>query len=148
MVYHQKDSVMKKSILLIVSLASLVVSSLAASAVKAESNAVFESRCANCHGATANGVPMIKEKSGVKPESANAVGISSEEKTDIYGPPLNNLSKEELVTKLKDLRNQDFDAKSYHSVMQKNLKKIEKREGKISDEDMAEYISTTFGSAK
>jgi hypothetical protein len=31
--------------------------------------------------------------------------------------------------------------------MQKNLKHIEDRQGKIADEKMAEYISTTFGTA-
>jgi len=57
------------------------------------------------------------------------------------------MSKEDLFDKLKDLRSKDFDSKSYHSVMQKNLKKIEEREGKISDEKMADYIYTTFGSS-
>ncbi|MDD2790419.1 MAG: hypothetical protein PHU40_07115 [Sulfurimonas sp.] len=138
---------MKKSTLLVIGLASLVVSNLQASTAKKDIGAIFESRCANCHGATADGVPKIKEKAGVVSEKASATGVSSQEKANIYGPPLNNLSKEELVSQLLNLRNQDFDANSPHSVMRKNLEKIEKREGKVSDEEMAEYISTTFGPA-
>lgn len=105
----------------------------------------YKHRCANCHGVKANGVPKLKEQPGVSPEQAAAGGTSSQEKGNIYGPPLNTMSKEDLLIKLKDLRNKDFDSKSYHSVMQKNLKKIEEREGKIADEKMAEYISATFG---
>ena len=71
---------------------------------------------------------------------------ASQEKSNIYGPPLNTYSKDELYHKLMDLRSKDFDSNSYHSVMRKNLKVIEEREGKISDEKMAEYIFTTFGS--
>ncbi len=71
--------------------------------------------------------------------------MASQEKTNIYGPALNKLSKEEIVAKLMDLRNKGFDTKSYHSVMKNNLKTIEAREGKISDEKMAEYIYSTFG---
>jgi cytochrome c553 len=107
---------------------------------------IYKNRCANCHGVKANGVPKLKEQSGITAEQAAALGVASQNKGDIYGPPLNTMSKEDLVGKLKDLRNKDFDSKSYHSVMQKNLKHTEEREGKITDEKMAEYIYTTFGS--
>ena len=106
---------------------------------------IYKARCANCHGVKANGVPKLKEQSETNAEEAAAKGISSQEMANIYGPPLSNMSKDDLINKLKDLRNKDFDSKSSHSVMQKNLKHIEEREGKVSDEKMAEYIYTTFG---
>ena len=55
------------------------------------------------------------------------------------------LTEEDLVRKLGDIRNKNFDGKSYHAVMQRNMKKVEEREGKITDEKMAKYIYTTFG---
>ncbi len=108
---------------------------------------IYKNRCANCHGLKANGVPKLKEQSGTTAKEASAQGISSQEKENIYGPPLTTMSQEDLLLKLKDLRNKDFDSKSAHSVMQKNLKHVEEREGKISDEKMADYIYTTFGSS-
>lgn len=109
---------------------------------------IYKERCSNCHGITANGVPKLSEQPGMNAEQANAGGTASQEKGNIYGPPLNVYSKEDLVQKLTDLRNKDFDTSSYHSVMKKNLKKIEEREGKISDEKMAEYIVKNFGTSK
>lgn len=136
---------MKTRGLLMMGLASLMMSSMCA-AKSIESPAMtYKHRCANCHGVKADGVPKLKEQPGITVEQAAALGTASQEKGDIYGPPLNTMNKEDLVKKLKDLRNKDFDSKSYHSVMQKNLKKIEEREGKLSDEKMAEYISSTFG---
>lgn len=139
---------MKTRELLMVGLASLMMSSYCSAKVLETPSMIYKNRCANCHGIKANGVPKLKEQPGLTAEQAAALGVASQEKGDIYGPPLNTLSQDELVQKLKDLRNKDFDSKSYHSVMQKNLKKVEEREGKISDDKMAGYIFTTFGSGK
>ncbi len=136
---------MKTRGLLLFGLASLVMSSFCAASTTEEMAEIYKARCANCHGVNADGVPKIKEKAGVKAEDAASHGMASQEKGNIYGPPLAVLSQEELVQKLMDLKNKDFDSKSYHSVMQKNLEKIESREGEISDEKMAEYIYNTFG---
>lgn len=130
---------------LMIGLTTLAVSNLPAAVTAEEMGEIFTNRCANCHGAAAEGVPLIKEPHGVKPAEADASGMASEEKTDIYGPPLNGLSKEEIVAKLIDLRSKGFESESYHSVMRQNLKHIEAREGDISDEMMAEYIYDTFG---
>jgi len=137
---------MKTRDLVVVGLASLLMSSFCNAKTIETPSMIYKHRCANCHGIKANGVPKLKEQSGTSVEEAAATGAASQEKNNIYGPPLNTLSEEELVAKLKDLRNKDFDSKSAHSVMQKNLKKVEEREGKFSDEKMANYIFTTFGS--
>lgn len=136
---------MKTRGLLVIGLASLLISSFCSAKTTVNVSDVYKTRCANCHGVKANGVPKLKEQSGTTAEEAAAKGMASQEKVNIYGPPLNTMSKEDLVSKLKDLRNKDFDSKSAHSVMQKNLKQVEAREGKISDEKMADYISATFG---
>jgi len=131
--------------LLMIGLASLMVSSFCAAKTTERVSDIYKNRCANCHGIKANGVPKLKEQPGVSAEQAAAEGAASQEKGNIYGPPLNMMSRDDLLQKLKDLRSKDFDSKSYHSIMRKNLKHIEEREGKISDEKMADYISTTFG---
>lgn len=131
-----------------IGLASLAVTSFCSASSSQEMGKIYEKRCANCHGITANGVPKIKEQPGVTPEEANTRGMASQEKMNIYGPPLNHLSEKELVAKLINLRGKDLTAVSPHSVMEDNLKKVEAREGKIDDEDMAEYIHETFGSKK
>jgi cytochrome c553 len=136
---------MRISKLFIATLVSMLVSTLFGAQTVSDMGSIYTDRCANCHGVTANGVPKIKEAPGVKAEEADASGVASQEKTNIYGPALNKLSKEEIVAKLMDLRSKGFDTKSYHSVMKSNLKTIEAREGKISDEKMAEYIYSTFG---
>ncbi|MBA3025044.1 MAG: hypothetical protein FP820_01400 [Sulfurimonas sp.] len=136
---------MKKNGFLMISLASLILPNVCVAQTTAEVGDVYSNRCANCHGVKAGGVPKLTEKPGVSVQVADGQGMASEEKTNIYGPPLNNLSKEALAAKLLDLRNKGFDSSSYHSVMVQNLKTIEKREGKISDEKMAEYISNSFG---
>ncbi|MDX1295586.1 MAG: hypothetical protein R3302_04930, partial [Sulfurimonadaceae bacterium] len=82
---------------------------------------------------------------GVSASTADAQGMASEEQVNIHGPALKYFSQEELHQKMIDLRDKGFDAQSYHSVMRQNLKTIEAREGMISDEKMAEYITTTFG---
>jgi len=138
---------MKTRGLLIIGLTSLLMSNVYAAKTTQTMGDIYKARCANCHGVKANGVPKLKEQPGVTAEEAAAKGMASQEKGNIYGPPLSTMSKEDLFDKLKDLRSKDFDSKSYHSVMQKNLKKIEEREGKISDEKMADYIYTTFGSS-
>jgi hypothetical protein len=136
---------MKTRGLFVIGLASLLMSSFCSAKTLDTPSMIYKNRCANCHGLKANGVPKLKEQPGTSVSEAAAQGMASQEKADIYGPPLTTLSKEELVAKLKDLRNKDFDSKSSHSVMQKNLKKVEEREGKFSDEKMADYIVTTFG---
>jgi len=138
---------MKTRGLLVIGLTSLLMSNVYAAKTTQTMGDIYKARCANCHGVKANGVPKLKEQSGVTVEEAAAQGNASQEKGNIYGPPLSTMSREDLLDKLKDLRSKDFDSKSYHSVMQKNLKKIEEREGKISDDKMADYIYTTFGSS-
>lgn len=137
---------MKTRDLVVIGLASLVMSSFCSAKTLDTPSMIYKNRCANCHGIKANGVPKLKEQPGTSAEEAAAQGMSSQEKNDIYGPPLNTLTQEELLSKLKDLRNKDFDSKSAHSIMQKNLKKVEEREGKFSDEKMAAYIYKAFGS--
>lgn len=136
---------MKMGKFIVLGLVSLVATQTGMAKMVDNSAGVYKNRCANCHGVTANGVPKLKEQSGTSAEQAAASGMSSQERDNIYGPPLNVYTKEELVQKLADLRNKDFDSGSFHSVMRKNLKHIEEREGKLSDEKMAEYIAKTFG---
>lgn len=138
---------MKMGKFLMVALASLAAAGMCDAASMSDMGKIYKSRCANCHGVKADGVPKLKEREGVNPETANASGMASQKKLDIYGPPLKSLGRQELVSKLKDLRNKDFDSMSAskHSVMRDNLKKVEERDGKINDEKMAEYISKTFG---
>lgn len=136
---------MKTRGLLIIGLTSLLMSNFCAAKTTEKIGDIYTARCANCHGVKADGVPKLKEQAGTSVEEAVAHGMASQEKGNIYGPPLNAMSKEDIMDKLKDLRSKDFESKSYHSVMQKNLKHIEEREGKIGDEKMAEYIYTTFG---
>jgi cytochrome c553 len=136
---------MKKSRILMIGLVSMAVSSLALAQTVEDMGKIYKNRCANCHGATANGVPKIEEMPGVKPSEADASGVASQEKTNIYGPPLNTLSQEELLKKLMDFRSKGFESDTYHSVMRYNLKTIEAREGKVYDEKMAEFIYTTYG---
>ncbi len=132
--------------LLMIGLASLLMSNVYGAKTVNKMDKIYKERCANCHGIKANGVPKLHEQAGTTVEEAAAKGTASQEKNNIYGPPLNVYTKDELYHKLMDLRNKDFDSGTYHSVMRKNLKVIEDREGKISDEKMAEYIVTTFGS--
>jgi hypothetical protein len=137
---------MKKNGFLMIGLVSLVLPNICMAQGTSKVADIYAERCANCHGVKAEGVPKLKEKPGVSVTVADGQGMASEEKINIFGPPLNHLSKETLAAKLLDLRNKGFESASYHSVMVQNLKTIEKREGKISDDKMAEYISNTFGS--
>lgn len=139
---------MKTHGLAIIGLVSLAMSGLLYGQSEGKCASVYQNRCANCHGTAANGVPKLKEQHGMTAHEAATQGTSSQEKGNIYGPPLNVYSKEELLSKLIGLRNKDFDNSTYHSEMRKNLQMIEAREGKISDERMADYIHRTFGSPK
>jgi hypothetical protein len=136
---------MKTRGLLMIGLASLLMSNVYGAKTTSGMGDIYKARCANCHGIKANGVPKLKEQSEMSAEEATAQGATSQEKNNIYGPPLNIYTKDDIYRKLMDLRSKDFDTNSYHSIMRKNLKTIEDREGKISDEKMAEYIFTTFG---
>lgn len=136
---------MKTRGLLMIGLASLLMTNVYGAKPANKMGNIYKERCANCHGIKANGVPKLKEQSGTTAEEATAQGAASQEKSNIYGPPLNVYTQDEVYRKLMDLRSKDFDSNSYHSVMRKNLKVIEEREGKISDEKMAEYIFMTFG---
>ena len=136
---------MKKNRFAMACIVSALGSVLCASPATPNMADVYKKRCANCHGVKAEGVPKIEKREQMAVEKMPGAGVISDKDVNIYGSPLNHLSQEELFEKLQDLRNEDYDAKSPHSVMRKNLKKIEKREGKVSDEKMAEYIYTTFG---
>lgn len=136
---------MKTRGLMVAALASVLLSSFCSAKTMEKTGDIYKTRCANCHGVKADGVPKLKEQAGMSAAAAAAAGTSSQEKNNIYGPPLNTFSQDELMRKLMDLRNKDYDSESYHSIMQMNLRHIEAREGKIADEKMAEYIYTTFG---
>ncbi len=123
----------------------LALSTFAMAQTPAEMGEVYQSRCAKCHGVKADGVSMMKEMPGVKPEKAEMLGVSSQQQPNVHGPALDHLGKEELHRKLIDFRAKGFDVDSYHSVMRDNLKTIEAREGDIDDAAMASYIYNTFG---
>jgi hypothetical protein len=106
---------------------------------------LYRDRCANCHGDKANGVPKLKVTKDIPVEDMAGAGVASGKENKVFGSPLNHLTKEELVTKLINLRAEDHEASVATATMRENLKKIEKRYGKILDEKMAEYIYETFG---
>lgn len=124
---------------------SVVGSSMWAATPVTSTAQMYKTRCANCHGDKADGVSKVgKRDQGTVSKMAGS-GVVSAKNENYYGSPLNHLSGDELFEKLQDLRKQDFDAKSPHSAMRENLKVIEKRNGKVSDRDMATYIYETFG---
>ena len=125
--------------------ASLAAAAFCAASSSADMGDIYKNRCANCHGIQANGVPKLSERSGVTPAEANTEGIASQQKLNIYGPPLNTLSKSELAAKIRDFKSRHFDSESFDSEMRTNMKKIEAREGEIDAEKMAEYIVKSFG---
>lgn len=143
-----KESKMEKRTYVKVALVSLLVAGYCHAKDLEVASMIYKNHCANCHGLKANGVPKLKDQSGLSAKEAAKHGTASQEKADIYGPPLNHMSKDEMIAKLVDLRNKDFDSKSHNSVMKKNITKIEEREGKITDEKMANYITQTFGKSK
>lgn len=102
-------------------LAAGMVSGLNAASIK--SGNVYTKNCALCHGARGQGNPNVPD-----------------------APALNRLSKEELVTKLSDIKGQGFD--NAHERMEKNVKIIELRGMKYDAHDMAEYIYSRFNKDK
>ena len=136
---------MKTGKFLTIGLASLAAAAFCAASSTAEMGDIYKTRCANCHGVKANGVPKLSERHGVSPSEANSEGIASQAKMNIYGPPLNTLSQSELATKIRDFKSGHFDSESLDSEMRQNMKKIEAREGEVNPEKMAEYIAKTFG---
>lgn len=102
-------------------LAAGMLSAVNADAIK--SGTIYTKNCALCHGARAQGNPNIPE-----------------------APALNRLSKEEIVTKLSDIKGQGFD--NAHAQMEKNAKIIELRGMKYDVHDMADYIYTRFNKEK
>jgi len=139
---------MKTGNFLLVGLMAVMLPNFSAASSTENMGDIFKNGCANCHGIKANGVPKMEERQGVTPDEANSNGMASQEKLNIYGPPLNHLSKEALMKKMAELRGKDMLSNTHHVDMMKNLKKIEAREGKVIDEEMAEYIYKTFGSGK
>lgn len=109
-----------KNILTLILTAGMVASLNAASI---KSGTVYTKNCALCHGARAEGNPTVPD-----------------------APALNRLSKEELVTKLSDIKGQGFD--NAHERMEKNVRIIELRGMKYDSHDMAEYIYTRFNKDK
>lgn len=136
---------MKTRNLLAIGLVSLLMGSYCGAKDWESPSMIYKNNCANCHGERADGVPKLKGQPGITAKQAAALGVASQGKADICGVALNAFGEEELVYKLRDIRNKDFDGKSYHAVMNRNMKKIEEREGRITDKKMAKYIFTTFG---
>ena len=136
---------MKTGRFLTIGLASLAAAAFCAASSTADMGEIYKNRCANCHGIKANGVPKLSERHGVSPDEANSEGIASQKKMNIYGPPLNTLSKNELTSKIRDFKSGHFDSDSLGSEMRENMKKIEAREGSVDPEKMAEYIAKHFG---
>lgn len=110
---------MKHTLALII-MGGLVVN-LNAGSIK--SGTVYTKHCALCHGARAEGNPKVPD-----------------------APALNHLSKEELATKLSDIKGDGFD--NAHERMEKNNKIIELRGMKYDSRDMAEYIYSRFNKEK
>jgi len=125
--------------------ASVVGSSFLTASPNLSMADIYKTRCANCHGDEANGVSKIKAKELGSLKDAAGKGVSLDKSENYFGSPLNTLSQEELLTKLQDLRKHESEADAPHSIMRKNLTEIEKRDGEVSDHDMAEYIYETFG---
>ncbi|MCH9813419.1 MAG: hypothetical protein K0U47_05685 [Epsilonproteobacteria bacterium] len=139
---------MRKTKFLMICAVTVIVPTLWASGGTKDVADVYEKRCANCHGVKADGVPKATPRKQMEVKHMHGAGIVSDQDVNMYGSPLKHLTQEELVEKLRDFRNQSFDANSPESVMRDNLKKIEERDGKISDTQMAAYIVNTFGIAK
>lgn len=136
---------MKTRKLLVIGLASLLMSSFCSAKDWESPSMIYKNNCASCHGEKADGVKKLKGQSGITTQQRAALDVASKGQAYVCGVPLNTLTQEELVRKLKDIRSKNFDGKSYHAVMNRNMKKIEEREGKVTDEKMANYIYTTFG---
>lgn len=98
-----------------------MVTGAGADAIK--SGTVYTKNCAICHGARGQGNPNVPD-----------------------APALNTLTKEELATKLSDIKGQGFD--NAHERMVKNAKIIELRGMKYDSNDMADYIYNRFNKDK
>lgn len=98
-----------------------MVSGLNAGAMK--SDAVYAKMCSLCHGKQGQGNPNVPD-----------------------APALNSQSKEDLVTKLSDIKGKDFD--NAHAKMENNQKIIEMRGMKYNVHEMAEYIHKNFNKEK
>lgn len=136
---------MKRRNLLAIGLVSLLMGGYCGAKDLETPSMIYKNNCANCHGVKADGVKKLKGQSGIATKQRAALDVASHGQAYVCGVPLDTLSEEELVRKLQDIRNKNFDGKSYHAVMNRNMKKIEEREGKVTDEKMAKYIFTTFG---
>jgi cytochrome c553 len=136
---------MKTRSLLVIGLVSMLMLSYSSAKDLEAPSMIYKNNCASCHGEKADGVKKLKGHQGITTQQRAALDVASHGQAYACGVPLNALNEEELVSKLTAIRNKDFDGKSYHAVMQRNMKKVEEREGKITDEKMAKYIYTTFG---
>lgn len=136
---------MKTRELLVIGFASLLLSSYCNAKELETPSMIYKNNCATCHGERADGIKKLKGVSGITTKQRAALDVASKGQAYVCGVPLNALTQAELVGKLKDIRNKNFDGKSYHAVMNRNMKKVEEREGKVTDEKMANYIYTTFG---
>lgn len=136
---------MKTRSLLVIGLVSMLMSSYSSAKDWESPSMIYKNNCASCHGDKADGVKKLKGHSGLTTKQKAALDVASQGQAYVCGVALNTLTQEELVRKLQDIRNKNFDGKSYHAVMNRNMKKVEEREGKITDEKMANYIYTTFG---
>lgn len=136
---------MKTRNLLVIGLASVLVSSYCSAKDLEAPSMIYKNNCASCHGVKADGVKKLKGHEGITTKQRAALDVASKGQAYVCGVALDTLTQEELVRKLQDIRNKNFDGKSYHAVMNRNMKKVEEREGKITDEKMANYIYTTFG---
>ncbi len=136
---------MKTREFLVIGLASLLMSSFCSAKDLESPSMIYKNNCAACHGEKADGVKKLKGQSGISTQQRAALDVASKGQAYVCGVALNTLTEQELNRKLNDIRSKNFDGKSYHAVMSRNLKKVEEREGKITDEKMAKYIYTTFG---
>lgn len=136
---------MKTREFLVIGFTFLLMSSYCSAKDLESPSMIYKNNCAGCHGVKADGVKKLKGQLGITTKQRAALDVVSHGRNYVCGVPLDTLSEEDLVRKLGDIRNKNFDGKSYHAVMQRNMKKIEEREGKITDEKMAKYIFTTFG---
>lgn len=136
---------MKTRDLLVIGLVSMLMSSYSSAKDLESPSMIYKNNCASCHGEKADGVKKLKEHQGITTSQRVALDVASQGQAYVCGVPLDTLTQKDLVRKLGDIRNKNFDGKSYHAVMNRNMKKVEEREGKITDEKMAKYIYTTFG---
>ncbi len=140
---------MKKSKLLTMCLVAVTGTMLWAAPSVSHEEGIYKNDCAQCHGAKAEGVVLDRSKNKKVVKKVKGVGTYIINKANHYGPALNNMSQKEISEKLTSFRKKsDFMTHPYHSVMRENLKNIETKEGKISDDKMAAYIQKTFSAAK